>query len=132
MPGWAACQAGGWGGRWRGAGVPDPAWAVDCCMPVLCLCLEESALASLTAIPATPTLPPPPPPTEALATLIVNKLRAGVKVCAVKAPGFGDNRKANLADIATLTGATVRAPPQLCCGCRGCAAAAAPAAAGAH
>ncbi|KAL4448217.1 hypothetical protein ABPG75_005436 [Micractinium tetrahymenae] len=44
---------------------------------------------------------------EALATLIVNKLRAGVKVCAVKAPGFGDNRKANLADIATLTGGTV-------------------------
>ncbi|KAI3426416.1 hypothetical protein D9Q98_008785 [Chlorella vulgaris] len=44
---------------------------------------------------------------EALATLIVNKLRAGVKVCAVKAPGFGDNRKANLQDIAVLTGATV-------------------------
>jgi len=44
---------------------------------------------------------------EALATLIVNKLRAGVKICAVKAPGFGDNRKANLQDIATLTGGTV-------------------------
>ena len=44
---------------------------------------------------------------EALATLIVNKLRAGVKVCAVKAPGFGDNRKAQLQDIAVLTGATV-------------------------
>ncbi|PRW44921.1 Chaperonin mitochondrial [Chlorella sorokiniana] len=44
---------------------------------------------------------------EALATLIVNKLRAGVKVCAVKAPGFGDNRKANLQDIAVLTGGTV-------------------------
>lgn len=44
---------------------------------------------------------------EALATLIVNRLRAGLKVCAVKAPGFGDNRKANLADIAALTGATV-------------------------
>lgn len=44
---------------------------------------------------------------EALATLIVNKLRAGVKICAVKAPGFGENRKANLQDIATLTGATV-------------------------
>ena len=45
-----------------------------------------------------PTTHPPthPPPAEALATLIVNKLRAGVKVCAVKAPGFGDNRKANL------------------------------------
>ena len=52
--------------------------------------------------------PHPPPSAEALATLIVNKLRAGVKVCAVKAPGFGDNRKANLADIATLTGGTVR------------------------
>ena len=46
---------------------------------------------------------------EALATLIVNKLRAGVKLAAVKAPGFGDNRKANLQDIATLTGAEVRA-----------------------
>ncbi len=33
---------------------------------------------------------------EALATLVVNKLRAGIKVCAVKAPGFGDNRKATL------------------------------------
>lgn len=44
---------------------------------------------------------------EALATLIVNKLRAGVKICAVKAPGFGENRKANLQDIATLTGGTV-------------------------
>lgn len=41
---------------------------------------------------------------EALATLIVNKLRGGVKVVAVKAPGFGENRKANLQDIATLTG----------------------------
>lgn len=41
---------------------------------------------------------------EALATLIVNKLRAGVKVVAVKAPGFGENRKANLQDIAVLTG----------------------------
>jgi len=44
---------------------------------------------------------------EALATLIVNKLRAGVKICAVKAPGFGDNRKSNLQDIAILTGGTV-------------------------
>ncbi|KDD77186.1 TCP-1/cpn60 chaperonin [Helicosporidium sp. ATCC 50920] len=44
---------------------------------------------------------------EALATLIVNKLRAGVKVCAVKAPGFGDSRRANLQDIAVLTGGTV-------------------------
>lgn len=41
---------------------------------------------------------------QALATLIVNKLRAGVKVVAVKAPGFGENRKANLQDIAVLTG----------------------------
>jgi len=46
---------------------------------------------------------------EALATLIVNKLRGGVKLAAVKAPGFGDNRKSNLQDIATLTGGTVRA-----------------------
>eukprot|EP00798_Chlamydomonas_sp_ICE-L_P030687 gene30687-35714_t len=44
---------------------------------------------------------------EALATLIVNKLRAGLKVCAVKAPGFGENRKANLLDIAVLTGGEV-------------------------
>ena len=45
---------------------------------------------------------------EALATLIVNKLRAGVKTCAVKAPGFGDSRKNNLQDIAVLTGGQVR------------------------
>merc|ERR1719223_1197648 len=44
---------------------------------------------------------------EALATLVVNKLRGGFKICAVKAPGFGDNRKAILQDIASLTGATV-------------------------
>ena len=44
---------------------------------------------------------------EALATLVVNKLRGGIKVCAVKAPGFGDNRKATLQDIAVLTGGTV-------------------------
>lgn len=42
---------------------------------------------------------------EALATLVVNRLRAGLKVCAVKAPGFGDRRKAILEDIAVLTGA---------------------------
>ncbi len=44
---------------------------------------------------------------EALATLVVNRLRAGLKVCAVKAPGFGDRRKAILEDIATITGAQV-------------------------
>ncbi|MGR9108722.1 MAG: chaperonin GroEL, partial [Gammaproteobacteria bacterium] len=44
---------------------------------------------------------------EALATLVVNTLRGIVKVCAVKAPGFGDRRKAMLEDIAILTGATV-------------------------
>ncbi|KAG2327807.1 hypothetical protein Bca4012_036827 [Brassica carinata] len=44
---------------------------------------------------------------EALAVLILNKLRAGIKVCAVKAPGFGENRKANLQDLAILTGAQV-------------------------
>jgi chaperonin GroEL len=43
---------------------------------------------------------------EALATLVVNKLRGTLKVCAVKAPGFGDRRKAMLEDIATLTGGT--------------------------
>ncbi|MES2122487.1 MAG: chaperonin GroEL [Chlamydiota bacterium] len=41
---------------------------------------------------------------EAMATLVVNRLRAGLKVCAVKAPGFGDRRKAILEDIAVLTG----------------------------
>ncbi len=41
---------------------------------------------------------------EALATLVVNRLRAGLKICAVKAPGFGDRRKAILQDIAILTG----------------------------
>src|SRR5262249_7043279 len=41
---------------------------------------------------------------EALATLVVNKLRGGLKVAAVKAPGFGDRRKAMLQDIAGLTG----------------------------
>ncbi len=44
---------------------------------------------------------------EALATLVVNRLRAGLKVCAVKAPGFGDRRKAILEDIAAITGAQV-------------------------
>lgn len=41
---------------------------------------------------------------EALATLVVNRLRTGLKICAVKAPGFGDRRKAILQDIAVLTG----------------------------
>ena len=44
---------------------------------------------------------------EALATLVVNKLRGGLRVAAVKAPGFGDRRKAMLEDIAILTGGTV-------------------------
>ncbi|AYQ31717.1 chaperonin GroEL [Runella sp. SP2] len=44
---------------------------------------------------------------EALATLVVNKIRGALKVCAVKAPGFGDRRKAMLEDIAILTGGTV-------------------------
>ena len=44
---------------------------------------------------------------EALATLVVNKLRGTLQVCAVKAPGFGDRRKAMLEDIAILTGAQV-------------------------
>lgn len=42
---------------------------------------------------------------EALATLVVNKLRGGLQVCAVKAPGFGDHRKAMLQDLSVLTGA---------------------------
>src|SRR5207253_5616555 len=41
---------------------------------------------------------------EALATLVVNRLRGTVKVCAVKAPGFGDRRKSMMEDIAVLTG----------------------------
>ncbi|KAL4288136.1 hypothetical protein AHAS_Ahas19G0256000 [Arachis hypogaea] len=41
---------------------------------------------------------------DALATLILNKLRAGIKVCAIKAPGFGENRKSGLHDLAVLTG----------------------------
>ncbi len=44
---------------------------------------------------------------EALATLVVNKLRGTLQVCAVKAPGFGDRRKAMLEDIAILTGGMV-------------------------
>jgi chaperonin GroEL (HSP60 family) len=44
---------------------------------------------------------------EALATLVVNKLRGGLKVAAVKAPGFGDRRKAMLKDIAILTAGTM-------------------------
>lgn len=44
---------------------------------------------------------------EALTTLVVNKLRGSVNVCAVKAPGFGDRRKEMLTDLATLTGGTV-------------------------
>ncbi|MFC4665804.1 chaperonin GroEL [Falsiporphyromonas endometrii] len=44
---------------------------------------------------------------EALATLVVNRLRGSLKICAVKAPGFGDRRKAMLEDIATLTGGVV-------------------------
>ena len=42
---------------------------------------------------------------EALATLVVNKLRGGLKVCAVKSPGFGDNRRNTMQDIAIATGA---------------------------
>ena len=44
---------------------------------------------------------------EALATLVVNRLRGSLKICAVKAPGFGDRRKEMLQDIAVLTGGTV-------------------------
>ena len=44
---------------------------------------------------------------EALTTLVVNRLRSNLKICAVKAPGFGDRRKAMLEDIAVLTGGTV-------------------------
>ena len=50
---------------------------------------------------------------EALATLVVNKLRGGLKVAAVKAPGFGDRRKAMLEDIAILTAGTMRSRADL-------------------
>merc|ERR1712007_229632 len=43
----------------------------------------------------------------ALSTLVINRLKAGLKIAAVKAPGFGDRRKAMLEDIAVLTGGTV-------------------------
>ncbi|KAE9467931.1 hypothetical protein C3L33_00166, partial [Rhododendron williamsianum] len=46
---------------------------------------------------------------DALAMLIINKHRAGLKVCAIKAPGFGENRRANLDDLAVLTGGELRA-----------------------
>jgi len=42
--------------------------------------------------------------TEALASLVVNKLRGGLKVCAVKSPGFGDNRRNTMQDIAVAIG----------------------------
>lgn len=42
-----------------------------------------------------------------MATLVVNKLRVGIKVCALKVPGFGDNRKATIQDLAIHTGTTV-------------------------
>ena len=51
--------------------------------------------------------------TQALATLIINKLRAGAKLAAVKAPGFGENRKNNLEDLAVLTGGQVSI--ECCC-----------------
>lgn len=44
---------------------------------------------------------------ECLATLVLNKLKGGLKVCAVKAPSFGDNRKAQLNDIAVSVGGTL-------------------------
>lgn len=44
---------------------------------------------------------------EALATLVINKLRGGLRICAVKSPGFGDNRKATMQDIAVSTGGTL-------------------------
>lgn len=43
--------------------------------------------------------------TEPITTLVVNKLRGGLRVCAVKSPGFGDNRKNTMTDIATSIGA---------------------------
>lgn len=59
---------------------------------------------SLIVLPISPSLSPRIITGEALGALVVNKLRGGLKVCATKAPGFGDNRKANLQDIAILTG----------------------------
>lgn len=53
---------------------------------------------------------------DALAMLILNKHHAGLKVCAIKAPGFGDNRKASLDDLAVLTGAEVKKFSKATCG----------------
>ncbi len=59
----------------------------------------------LTAAHAQPcSCSPPPIPQEALATLVVNKLRGTLKVVAVKAPGFGERKSSYLEDIAILTG----------------------------
>ena len=73
--------------------------------------LHPRALASLyCSLCSYPTRIPPlaeDVESEALASLVLNKLRGGLKIAAVKAPGFGDNRKANLQDIAELTGGTV-------------------------
>ncbi|KAI3712594.1 hypothetical protein L1987_71154 [Smallanthus sonchifolius] len=44
---------------------------------------------------------------DALATIILNKFCAGIKVCAIKAPGFGENRKASLQHLAALTGGQI-------------------------
>lgn len=52
---------------------------------------------------------------DALAMLILNKHHAGLKVCAIKAPGFGDNRKASLDDLAVLTGAEVKVSQETTC-----------------
>lgn len=52
---------------------------------------------------------------DALAMLILNKHHAGLKVCAIKAPGFGDNRKASLDDLAVLTGAEVKVSQETSC-----------------
>ena len=57
---------------------------------------------------------------EALATLVVNKLRGALRIAAVKAPGFGDRRKAMLEDIAILTGGTVIADCRYAWSCRTC------------